>query len=167
MNISENTPIIGDTHFSHNNIIEYTNRPFKNYEEMNNVMVHNWNQEVLAGEDVLHVGDFSFGTKRIIKEVRERLNGKIIYLIKGNHDGRSRGFFKSIGIIIIDPFRWKNIIFSHRPIRIWYLKQINLINIHGHIHYRDSPFKNQINVSVERLNYRPVRLGKILKDHGY
>ena len=36
------------------------------------------------------------------------------------------------------------------------------VNIHGHVHLQDSPSSDRhINVSVEQLNYRPVRLSDV------
>jgi calcineurin-like phosphoesterase family protein len=36
------------------------------------------------------------------------------------------------------------------------------VNIHGHVRQQDSPSSNRhINVSVEQLNYQPVRLSDI------
>jgi len=32
-----------DTHFNHANIINYCQRPFKNTDEMNDVIITNWN----------------------------------------------------------------------------------------------------------------------------
>ena len=33
------------------------------------------------------------------------------------------------------------------------------VNVHGHVHQKESPTKNRhINVSVEQLDYRPVKL---------
>ena len=50
---------IADSHFSHNNIIKYCNRPFKNVGEMNTVMMCKWN-EVVGEEDLVYViGDFT------------------------------------------------------------------------------------------------------------
>ena len=36
------------------------------------------------------------------------------------------------------------------------------VNVHGHLHGEESPTRDQhLNVSVEQLNYRPVRLSEI------
>ena len=39
---------------------------------------------------------------------------------------------------------------------------LGAVNVHGHMHEAESPTPNRhINVSVEQLNYRPVRLSEI------
>ena len=37
---------IADTHFGHKEIINFENRPFKNTEEMNEILIQNWNKTV-------------------------------------------------------------------------------------------------------------------------
>ena len=74
-----------DTHFGHKNIIKYCNRPFSDIDEMNKVLINNWNKVVSEGDIVFHLGDFAFGGFPLWESIRSRLNGSI-YLIRGNHD---------------------------------------------------------------------------------
>jgi calcineurin-like phosphoesterase family protein len=77
-----------DTHWEHDNVIKYCNRPFSSVEEMNETLIANWNSVVGPKDLVFHLGDFAFKTQvraDRIKQTISRLNGNII-LIKGNHD---------------------------------------------------------------------------------
>ena len=42
----DHTFFTSDTHFGHANIIRLCNRPFQNVEEMNEVLIENWNKVV-------------------------------------------------------------------------------------------------------------------------
>lgn len=74
-----------DTHFFHNKIIEYCQRPFANVEEMNNELIYRWNQVVRNDDVVFHLGDFCLGKAKKWNSILDKLNGKIC-LILGNHD---------------------------------------------------------------------------------
>ena len=84
-----------DCHFGHHNILRYCGRPFKDVNQMNEVLVSKWNARVHEDDTVFHVGDFCFknsaggkaGEGMIHKAAfySSKLNGNIIY-IKGNHD---------------------------------------------------------------------------------
>ncbi len=43
---------IADTHFGHNNILRLSNRPFNTVEEMDKVIIDNWNSRVTDNDDV-------------------------------------------------------------------------------------------------------------------
>jgi calcineurin-like phosphoesterase family protein len=53
--MSENIWIISDTHFGHNNIINYCDRPFSNVKEMNEAIIDNWNSVVKQNDLVYHL----------------------------------------------------------------------------------------------------------------
>lgn len=77
-----------DTHFNHENILRFCNRPFKTIQEHDEVLIDNWNSVVGPDDTVFHLGDFCFGNPQKVIEVRKKLNGHI-FLIRGNHDDKN------------------------------------------------------------------------------
>ena len=162
-----NIYFISDTHFGHTNIIKYCNRPFKDVNEMNEVLINNWNKVVNKNDIVYHLGDFILDNN--IEEVFNKLNGTI-YLIKGNHDHKSTSYYNRIGFKVI-PSQTKleeyKFILSHRPLEDNMIPK-GYINIYGHIHDKelDSKFNPNIHkcVSVEKINYSPISINELLKN---
>lgn len=74
-----------DTHFGHSNIIKYCDRPFKNTDHMDRVIIDNWNDTVSDDSIVFHLGDVAMGdiTKSLPKV--GLLRGCKV-LVTGNHD---------------------------------------------------------------------------------
>ena len=60
-------------------------RGFAGVEEMNEAMIEKWNARVRKKDEVVIIGDLSFGSAQETNELVRRLKGKL-YLIKGNHD---------------------------------------------------------------------------------
>ena len=79
---------ISDTHFGHENIIRFCDRPFSSADEMDRALVENWNARVGADDHVWHLGDFSYKDGGRAKALLEKLNGRK-HLIVGNHDHKS------------------------------------------------------------------------------
>ncbi len=160
--------LIANTHFNHNNIIKYCNRPFKDIEEMNKSIINNWNSIVDKDDIVYHLGDFLLGDN--ISDFVSKLNGKI-YLVRGNHDGKSINFYNNIGLevaptkIRLDEYK---IILSHRPLEDNQIPD-DYINIHGHIHNAklDGSFDSSKHkcVSVEVVDYRPIEIRNLLNNN--
>lgn len=73
-----------DHHFWHQNVIKYCGRPFKDVQEMNEILIANWNSVVMPDDLVYYLGDFSMAF-RPVEIYTRRLNGTKI-LIAGNHD---------------------------------------------------------------------------------
>lgn len=125
------TYCISDTHFNHENIIKYENRPFKNVEEMNRILIKNWNNVVNKHDKIFILGDFGLDSVGSLTEICQQLNGYKI-LILGNHD-RSKNTMEGIGFNEVSkyPIIYKDkYIFSHQPIE----DTGRFFNIHGHIH---------------------------------
>jgi len=84
-----------DTHFGHENIMEFTKRPFTSIQEHDETLIDNINNVAGKRDFLYHLGDFCFGpTARqqvtFAKEILAKIRCKNIHLILGNHDPRSR-----------------------------------------------------------------------------
>src|SRR6185503_11754683 len=168
LTVTEDTWIIAHTHFGHTNIIRYCNRPIDHDRKMYN----SWKRLVKKNDVVLHLGDLSirYGPWRNhwLKKCYKLKGEK--YIIWGNHDEDQKMspkvFESKTGFKVIQPFRQKDVMFSHEPVTdseaLW------PVNIHGHVHDH-KPFGvwqmagyNYFNASIEGMNYKPWRLGDIL-----
>lgn len=150
---------IADTHFNHENIIKYCNRPFKNSQEMNEHIIKKWNSVVKKEDTVYHLGDVGFGTTEMLKDLVGRLNGTKI-LLRGNHDfKRGLNSWKEVGFseVYKKKIELGNLILTHAPIE---LEDKEKINVFGHIHNKplDMRFNkdNHICVSCDVVDYIPI-----------
>jgi len=140
-------------------------RPWTDPDEMNSVLIKNWNDTVGEKDRVYLLGDVAMNKKDFMKAV-PYLKGRIV-LVKGNHDQEKLSFytpwFDDIRAYVVK----KGIIMSHIPIHPGSLSRWQF-NIHGHLHdgfVRNpdgSPDPRYICVSVEHTDYRPYDLQKIL-----
>jgi len=159
--------IISDTHFFHENIGRYCNRP----ENWQDLIINNWNELIAPDEQVLHLGDFALGKKMNFELLTGSLNGKL-FLIRGNHDRLSKTYCEAHAVTLLnEPLHVDyndrvKLVFSHRPI---VPLPDDLINLHGHIHNVPPPPEGSnlgprhLNMSVEVREYRPWRLQDIIK----
>ena len=77
---------IADCHFFHEALnTAMDKRGFASVEEMNEYMIRKWNQKVGLRDEVVILGDLSWGKPEQTNQLLERLNGRL-YLIQGNHD---------------------------------------------------------------------------------
>lgn len=77
---------IADCHFFHEILNEKMDRRgFESVQAMNEYMVEKWNRKVRRNDEVVILGDFSWGNARETNELLQRLHGKL-YMIEGNHD---------------------------------------------------------------------------------
>jgi calcineurin-like phosphoesterase family protein len=157
--------VISDTHFGHVNIIKYGDRPYKHVDEMNEDMLQKWNAVVSPQDKVYHLGDVYMG--KMNDHFLTRLNGKK-RLILGNHDnGKDQNLWKAFQKIDMwRMFPEFGLLLTHVPVHPSSLEKngrngnpdMQLVNVHGHIHQKPSPRGPYKCVCVEQTGYTPVNI---------
>lgn len=167
--------VISDTHFDHTNIISYSNRPFVNTASMDNAIIQNWNSVVSDDDIVYFLGDFTFGPKENIMKYATQLKGHK-HLILGNHDRQKQLYldagFESVykeTFLALPEIGSLGIFLTHKPKMEL---EDKCVNIHGHIHdHQLDPLmfdtEKYFNVSVENINYTPIKLQDIITTKGW
>ncbi|MBR5584336.1 MAG: metallophosphoesterase family protein [Lachnospiraceae bacterium] len=138
---------ISDLHFYHdalNHVMD--ERGFRDEQDMNEFMIHQWNSRVRKNDEVVVLGDLSMEKWDKTKEILDQLKGKI-YLIQGNHDRfiKDKDFDASRFIWVRSYAEMhdngRKIILSHYPV-LCYNGQNRLRKhgnpktymLHGHVH---------------------------------
>ncbi len=87
-----------DTHFFHENIIRFCNRPYEDVDMMHRGMKHIWNEHVYPDDTIYILGDYAFKPATKLKEIVELTSELEGYKIVsgGNHD--TTGFLLRFGI---------------------------------------------------------------------
>lgn len=168
---------ISDTHFNHKNIIKYCNRPFDSIQQMNETLIKNWNEIVNSEDTIYHLGDFALGSKGLILDIVNKLNGNK-YLVRGNHDNWSASTYEKFGFNVLKNAPIKldehKLMLSHIPVPDSQIPK-GFVNIHGHIHdkklyeciekYDTSRYsvEKHINVSCDVTDFKPISLDEIKK----
>ena len=140
---------IADCHFYHDALnTEMDHRGFPSAEEMNTYMLEKWNARVRKRDEVIILGDLSWGTPEETAALLSQLSGRLC-LIEGNHDLYTRDKkFSSLA----ERFEWiapykemhdnkRKIVLCHYPIHFYngqYYKDRDgkdkTYMLHGHVH---------------------------------
>lgn len=143
-----------DFHFLHKNIIKSISewadgaqRDFNHVDEMNDEIINQMNKNIGENDVLFMLGDFAFGDKTKIPELRKRLNVKEIHLIFGNHDHNLRKHYtdvftscadyREITLVEQQPegkALKTRIVLCHYPIFIWNGHAQGFIHLYGHTH---------------------------------
>lgn len=174
---------IADTHFGHKNIIRYDNRPFSTIEEMDEILINNWNKTVFNEDTVYILGDVSWYEEFGTKEILNQLNGHKV-LIKGNHDQAAKKIpycFDKICDYLEISDNGTKVIMSHYPILFWNGQFRDTVHLYGHVHnshqwnmveswrkeakqLQDIPMRMyNVGCMIPWMNYTPQTLDEILK----
>jgi calcineurin-like phosphoesterase family protein len=182
-----NTWFTSDTHFGHARIIELCNRPFKDVNHMNEIMIERWNNVVKPNDVVYHMGDVALGKIDESLPLVGRLNGHK-FLVPGNHDRIFSGesekkrerFFPEYmkvfqGILPESYSKWIDgpyiVAMSHFPYQGDSQENDRHVDkrpvdnglplIHGHIHEKRRIDGRMFNVGVDVNDFRPVHIDTI------
>ena len=148
-----------DLHLGHDNVIKLSKRPFNSIEEMDETLIHNWN-ELVKPEDVAYIlGDFAW---RDVGKYASRLHGNI-NLVLGNHDKRSQceGHFCSVHDVMRAKVNGRFIFLSHFSHRVWDKSHYNSWHLFGHNHGRLPPFGKSFDVGVDAHFYQPISFEQV------
>jgi calcineurin-like phosphoesterase family protein len=163
--------VIGDSHFGHANILNFTRedgtklRPFDNIVQMHDYMVTAWNAVVRPQDHVYHLGDVAITQNGL--NIALQLQGHK-RLVRGNHDTLKTAHYLRVGFKEIYGVRiLADLMMTHIPVHPDSLRR-NWINVHGHLHnnHATGPRTPHLglryyNASAECLNYTPVTLEQI------
>ena len=161
-----------DTHFGHENIIRFCNRPFINAAEMNAELIRRWRETVPDDGIIFHLGDFAHGSSRLWNDILNALPGHK-YLILGNHDMKAirQGFMSHFELVtqqMTIRVGGQAIVLNHNPFLCYGGSYRDVWQLFGHVHSGpashtglDHPrlkmlFPRQYDVGVDNNDYRPI-----------
>lgn len=161
-----------DTHFFHNKVVEYCQRPFASVEEMNEELIARWNSVVHRDGIVFHLGDFCFGKQDKWNHILDRLKGRI-YLVLGNHDAGHisedvAARFEGVAFQMRLNVNGQKIYLNHFPFLSYSGDNHGTWQLFGHIHSNLHNYNiinehrlavlqpGQYDVGVDNNNFTPV-----------
>jgi calcineurin-like phosphoesterase family protein len=130
--------ISADLHLGHANLIKYGARDFKDCNEMDRVIIDNWNSVINRNTAVYILGDLVICNKRQAARYLKQLNGRK-RLVIGNHDSVIKGE-------LLKYFEWvkpyyesrtedrTKVVMCHYPFLTWNKSHYGSWMLHGHSH---------------------------------
>ena len=152
-----------DQHFGHTNIIEYCKRPFKDVNEMDEMLIKFWNDVVKPTDTVFVLGDFAF---KHHEKYKARLNG-MIFLMDGSHDS----YDEKVKLTVVKQKRYfpdnpeyRDTTLCHYALRTWEKSHYGSWALFGHSHGMLEPYGKSFDVGVDAgWNYYPVSIQQVAK----
>ena len=179
--IMNNIWFTADTHFGHESIIKYCSRPFSSSEEMDSVMIDNWNSVVGEKDTVYFLGDFTLKNKVFADKTFSMLNGRI-YVMRGSHDSwmDSKDIFPislTDSCYLIPPLYSLEtneipelttpkgslpIVLCHYSMRVWDRSHYGSFHLFGHSHGNLIGSPRSMDVGVDTHNFFPYHIDEVV-----
>ena len=170
-----------DLHLGHRNIIDYSDRPFRDADHMDGVLIERWNSMVTPEDEVIVLGDFAMGRIDKTLPIAGVLNGRKV-LLAGNHDRCWHGHKKGVdaasdryldagfdeisqgsaeldvaGVhLVACHFPYRGDSHDHDRYVAHRPTDAGAWLLHGHVHERWNVRERMINVGVDVWDYAPV-----------
>ena len=190
--ITENTFVISDSHFGHKAVLQREPSRLKSakaygYSDFYAFHKHLWNQVVGKKDTLLHLGDLYYAGEKL-KNLKSWSVQKGLALQVPQSEAILKKLYAQFGKSMVKDDIYLNaivldcagerIMFSHFPVfhrkahdrftksrdtldKLFALADCSL-NIHGHIHSRNTNYSFCFNVSCEQLGFAPKRLKEII-----
>ena len=174
MKREKNCWIISDTHFNHEAIKKYCDRP----DNCDQIMIDSM-QSVPETDVLIHLGDVIFNKAGELTNILSGVKATKV-LVKGNHDLNKTRWYMTHGFDYACQFLvMSNIVFTHIPIDMntYFVKMMGWkYNVHGHFHNTphrkiqpdiSSFYDEKLNIlySPEILGYKPIPLEELIRMH--
>ncbi len=164
-----------DLHLGHANVIRHCSRPFATADEMDEVLIRNWNTKVHRDDTVYIIGDFLFRAEKPAEEYLAELKGKK-HLIIGNHDKYwmnktdLKQWFESVSPMLFVSDSSRKATLCHYPMMSWPGMSKGSYMIYGHIHNNtDADYwpliaanDLMLNAGVDINGFAPVSLEEMI-----
>ena len=165
---------IADTHFGHKNVLKFDNRPFASVDEMDRVLIEQWNAVVGSDDDIYIIGDFCYRSTKEPLWYLKQLKGRK-HLILGNHDEyllrdeKVMEEFVSVNNMVRIKDGTYSIVLCHFPLAEWYGYYRKTWHIYGHIHNKKQKCYQFLEHEERALNagciinhYTPVTIEQLI-----
>ena len=152
------TLFTADLHLGHANILKFCDRPFRDIQQHDEMLVLNWNACVAPADTIYVVGDFAHKIDPIrLRRTFERLHG-VKHLILGNHDPKqTRALpWASVSERAVVSVDGQRLLLDHYPGRSWHGSNRGTVQLYGHVHGRLPDLWNAADVGVDRWDFMPV-----------
>lgn len=165
--------ITTDTHFEHEKIMEFGDRP-KGFEQL---IIDNLEKYANHNNILIHLGDVCWKNDRYWNRALTSMPYNKKWLILGNHDKKSNEWYINNGWDFVGDYlslthNNKLIAFTHKPVKLL----VADVNIHGHFHnipmgrikekepnlYEIYNTDNHILLALEH-HYTPFKLHHLIK----
>ena len=165
---------ISDTHFNHNNILKYEDRPFDDIADMEYEFICNICKLYKPGDILYFLGDLVLSNRNNCIRILDLLYDigiRNMHFIFGNHDYDYRNTISNhkvvqwSGDLKIIKIKGISTMLCHYPMRSWRVPYM----LHGHSHgkFLTNPLNNSFDVSIDSAyqffgEYRPFTEDEIL-----